>query len=97
MLSGYYIVNEYSGKVLDDPGASPNNGAVIDQWQLNGGANQRWDLVPVGNGNYEIRNEASGKVLDNGLSTSEGTKIDQCQPYGGMNQQWQVTLTARPS
>ena len=72
LLSGFYIVNAASGKVLDDPGASPNNGAVIDQWQLNGGANQRWDLVPVGNGNYFIQNEASDLVLDNGLSTTEG-------------------------
>ena len=48
LLSGYYIINEYSGKVLDDPGASTSNGAVIDQWQLNGGTNQRWDLIPVG-------------------------------------------------
>ena len=52
----YYIVNEASGKVLDDPGGSTSNGAHIDQWQLNGGTNQRWDLVPVGNGNYAIEN-----------------------------------------
>ena len=26
MLSGYYIVNADSGKVLDDPGGSPSNG-----------------------------------------------------------------------
>src|SRR5271165_1405517 len=75
LLSGYYIVNEASGKVLDDPGASPNNFAVIDQWQLNGAGNQRWDLISVGNGYYQIRNEASGLVLDNSLSTTEGTPI----------------------
>ena len=82
MLSGYYIVNAASGKVLDDPGGSTSNGAVIDQWQLNGGTNQRWDLVPVGNGNYSIQNEASQLVLDNSLSTSNGTVIDQWQSYG---------------
>ena len=96
LLAGFYIMNEYSGKVLDDPGASPNNAEIIDQYQLNGEGNQRWDLVPVENGNYFIRNEASGLVLDNGLSTSLGTKIGQWQPYGGMNQQWQITLTALP-
>ena len=90
LLAGFYIVNVYSGKVLDDPGASPNNFAVIDQYQLNGAGNQRWDLLPVGNGNYEIRNEASGLVLDNSFSTTEGTVIDQFQPYGDMNQQWQL-------
>ena len=90
LLSGFYIMNEYSGKVLDDPGAPPNNVAIMDQYQLNGAGNQRWDLVPVGNGNVYIQNEASHLVLDNSLSTSLGTKIDQWQPYGGMNlnQQW---------
>ncbi len=93
LLSGYYIVNEASGKVLDDPGLSANNGAIIDQWQINGGANQRWDLVPVGNGNYAIENEASHLVLDNSRSTSNGTVIDQWQSYGGANQQWQLEKT----
>ncbi len=89
MLSGYYIINASSGKVLDDPGFSANNGAIIDQWQINGGANQRWDLVSVGNGNYFIQNEASQLVLDDpNFSTSEGTDIDQWQPNGGANQQW---------
>ena len=48
LLSGYYIVNASSGKVLDDPGGSTSNGTLIDQWQLNGGANQQWDFVPAG-------------------------------------------------
>jgi hypothetical protein len=79
LLAGFYIVNAYSGKVLDDPGASPNNFAVIDQWQLNGAGNHRWDLISVGSGYYEIRNEASGLVLDNSVSFTEGTPIDQFQ------------------
>ena len=50
LLSGYYIVNAASGKVLDDPNFSTTNGAAIDQWQLNGGANQRWNVVPQKDG-----------------------------------------------
>ncbi len=91
MLSGYYIVNEASGKVLDDPGGSTSNGAIIEQWQLNGGMNQRWDLLPVANGsvNFELVNEASGKVLgDPGFSTSNGTGIIQWQWNAGLNEQW---------
>src|SRR5271165_7453007 len=93
LLSGYYIVNAASGKVLDDPGGSTSNGAVIEQWQLNGGMNQRWDLLPVANGsvNCELVNEASGKVLgDPGFSTSKGTGIIQWQWNGGLNEQWVV-------
>jgi hypothetical protein len=88
MLSGYYLINVASGKVLDDPGGSTSDGVQIDQWQLDGGANQRWDLVGVGNGNVYIQNEASHLVLDNSFSTSDGTNIDQSQSYGGLNQQW---------
>ena len=91
LLSGYYIVNEASGKVLDDPGGSTNNGAVIDQWQLNGGANQRWDFVELGNGYYEIVNEASGKVLDDRLSaTRRDPDRSSTRPTARPNQQWQV-------
>jgi hypothetical protein len=89
LLTGYYIVNA-DGDALDDPGASPYNFAVIDQWQLNGGANQRWDLVQQPGGDYEIRNEASGLVLDNSYSTVGGTRIDQFQQTNTMNQQWQL-------
>ena len=50
MLSGYYLINAYSGKVLDEPGGSATLGAVIDQWQINGGLNQQWQIVPMYNG-----------------------------------------------
>jgi hypothetical protein len=91
LLSGYYIVNAASGKVLDDPGGSTSNGAVIEQWQLNCGMNQRWDILPVASGsvNCLLVNEASGKVLgDPGFSTSNGTGIIQWQWNGGRNEQW---------
>jgi hypothetical protein len=46
--SGYYkIVSRSSGKVLDVPGASTANGAIIEQWTDNGGQNQQWSLVQV--------------------------------------------------
>ena len=43
----YKIVNRRSGLVLDVPGFSPNNGAIIQQFTDNGGANQKWYLVPT--------------------------------------------------
>ena len=45
LLSGYYIVNAYSGKVLDDPNFSTSDGTPIIQYQLNGGLNQQWKLL----------------------------------------------------
>jgi hypothetical protein len=37
LLSGYYIVDAYSGKMLDDPAFSTSDGTLIQQFQLNGG------------------------------------------------------------
>jgi hypothetical protein len=91
LLSGYYIVNEASGKVLDDPGGSTSNTADIDQWQLNGGANQQWNVVPQTDGRFELVNVSSSKALtDPNFSKSNGTIIQQSQPNGGANQQWEL-------
>ena len=88
-LPAYYIVNNASGKVLDDPNSSTRNGAVIDQWQLNGGANQQWETVQLPDGNLKIVNVASHKVLgDPGYSTSYPTSIVQWKWNNGMNEQW---------
>ena len=43
----YRIVSKYSGKVLDVLGVSQANGALIQQYDYLGGANQQWQLVPV--------------------------------------------------
>jgi Calpain family cysteine protease/Ricin-type beta-trefoil lectin domain-like len=95
LLSGYYIVNASSGKVLDDPAFSTSNGAIIQQYQPNGGANQRWNLVALADGNYEVFNAYSGKVLDDpAFSTSNGTLIQQYQLNGGLNQQWKFVALA---
>ena len=42
----YYRVSpKHSGKALDVAGASPNNGANVQQWTYGGGPNQLWRLV----------------------------------------------------
>ena len=46
------IVNVGSGLVLDDPPSFSTNN--VDQWQLNDGANQQWNIVPVNGGGGEV-------------------------------------------
>jgi hypothetical protein len=88
-VPAFYVINNASGKVLDDPNSSTRNGAVIDQWQLNGRANQQWEIVPLPDGYLKIVNVASHKVLgDPGYSTSNGTSIIQWKWNNGMNEQW---------
>ncbi|HEX4206211.1 MAG TPA: RICIN domain-containing protein [Ktedonobacteraceae bacterium] len=89
----YKLVNQNSSKVLDVTNKSTSNGAVIQQWDYVGGANQQWQLVDVGNGYDKVVNRNSGLVLDvtNG-STSNGAVIQQWAftGGGGANQKWQV-------
>ena len=56
LLSGYYLVNAASGKVLDDPNFSKSNGAVIQQYQPNGRTNQQWNFVKRPDGHRKIVN-----------------------------------------
>jgi hypothetical protein len=92
-----YIVNVASGKVLDDPGGSMDDGTVIQQFQLNGGRNQLWQLIPQGNGTVVIVNAFSGKALDDpGGSLADGAPIEQFGqipgPWGngGRSLQWRI-------
>jgi hypothetical protein len=89
----YEIVNKNSGKVLDVFNDSTSDGALIQQWDYSGTANQQWQLVPVDNSGmyYEIVSENSGKVLDVfNDSTSNGAVIQQWDYSGTANQQWQL-------
>ena len=38
--------NRHSGLVLEDPGSSTDTHTQMDQWGANGGANQKWVLLP---------------------------------------------------
>jgi hypothetical protein len=89
----YQIVNVNSGKVLDVNDGSTASGALIQQWEPTGGANQEWYLNPVGLINwqecYQIISVNSGLAVDvNGGSVEDGATIQQWTPSAGANQQW---------
>lgn len=89
-FSGYYeIVNAGSGMVLEVPGFSTNNGAGLDQWIANGGANQQWTISIAGGSAYQILNRNSGLAMEvYGQATTNGAMVDQWASWGGANQQW---------
>ncbi|MGD9210010.1 MAG: RICIN domain-containing protein, partial [Desulfobacteraceae bacterium] len=87
----YQIVNRNSGNVLDVNNASTENGADVIQWPDNGGHNQHWEIIDVGDGYSQIVNRNSGLNLDvNGASTADGTKVIQWPYNGGYNQHWEI-------
>ncbi len=87
----YELVNRNSSMLADVSGASKVPGAKAIQWANDGGTNQQWQLVSLGNGYDTIVNRNSGLVLDvSGASTAEGAKILQWPSNGGTNQQWSL-------
>jgi len=46
-MATFKIASQFDGKVLDVPGFATGNGAVIQQFQDNGGVNQHWQLIRV--------------------------------------------------
>ena len=86
------IISLNSGKVLDVPGLSRAAGERIQQFSVNGGSNQQWELESSEDGNaVYILNRNSGLVLDvPGLSVNPGVLIQQYPINRGPNQQWQM-------
>ena len=95
----YQLVARHSGKVLDVSGISKNNGANVHQWEYVGGANQHWQITPVGNGYYTLKAKHSGLALavdlnpatNGGLnSTFKGVNIFQYGTNQDDNRLWKI-------
>jgi pectate lyase len=90
--NGYYkLVNRFTGKVLDVAARSTANGALVQQWSDNGGANQQWRLVATDSGYYTLINRNSGLAMEvANWSTASGAQIQQWAGNGGAWQQWRL-------
>ncbi|WP_410643530.1 PHB depolymerase family esterase [Amycolatopsis sp. lyj-346] len=82
--SGTSLVGAQSGRCLDVASASHTNGAAVQLWDCNGGANQQWTATASG----ELR-VYGDKCLDaTGQGTSAGTAIQIWDCTGQANQKW---------
>lgn len=82
----YVIVNVNSGKALDVSGASAFNKAVVQQYDSNGSAAQRWFIRDSG-GSYYLQSALGNWVLDiSGGSTADGTAVTLYEPNGSAAQ-----------
>ncbi|ONI82861.1 hypothetical protein ALI144C_17495 [Actinosynnema sp. ALI-1.44] len=69
------------------------DGAGAELWQCVPGApKQIWDVIPVGDNKYQLKNRNSGKCLDvyNSNLDNNGL-IMQHSCHNGLNQQWELT------
>jgi hypothetical protein len=86
---GGLLRNVNSQRCVDVFGSSTNKNANVQQYACNGGGNQRWEFVGLGNGQFAIRNVNSGLVLDvAGDSRANGANVQQFPWNGGKNQRW---------
>jgi predicted alpha-1,6-mannanase (GH76 family) len=85
----YYIQNRNSGLYLDVWGISTADGAGISQGVYNGGANQQFRFLPIGDGAYQVQPVHSGKAMDvEGISKNNGANVFQWTYFGTPNQQF---------
>ncbi|MFI5933847.1 pectinesterase family protein [Actinoplanes sp. NPDC051494] len=91
----YQVAVKKSGLCIDVPGASKDNGALLQQWGCSAGAGwQQFKLVAAGS-NFLIQNVSSGKCADvpAGSKTS-GQRVQQYTCVGSQtNQQWRITAS----
>jgi hypothetical protein len=77
------------GMVLDVSGASTAVGAPVIQWYQNGGANQRWNIVPDFNGYEHIVNVNSGMCL--ATNGQPGNHVSQWPCSNSTQEDWRDT------
>ena len=87
-----YLGTESSSQTLflDVSGASQSWGAQVVQWYLNGGANQKWDIQNLADGNVEFVNANSGQCLTTDGVAGDGVYQFPC--VGAKSQEWSTDL-----
>jgi hypothetical protein len=83
---GAVITSAADGRALDAVGG----GDKVTVWPMHGAANQRWRLVPAGDGTVFIECAADGRVLDVAMG---GTRVIRWPRHGGTKQRWRLVPT----
>jgi hypothetical protein len=93
-LSGTFKISAVSsGKCLDVPGASTDDGVLLHQWACHGRENQQWQVKSLGGGEHQLVSVGSGKCVDlKGGNTAAGAPVQQwpCRDSND-NQRWKLT------
>jgi hypothetical protein len=85
------IQNQNSAKVLGVDQMSTADSANIVQYDDNGSADHRWQLLDNGNGLVKVRNMNSGKVLGvDQMSTADSARVVQFDDNGTTDHVWQL-------
>lgn len=86
----YQITAKHSGRVLDAPGMQTANGTRLQQYDWNGGANQRWLFTPNADGTFTIIGKQSGRAVDAALPATSSSVVQLWDSNGGAQQHWRL-------
>ena len=94
-LVNQLLVSQLSGTCVDVTGAKTDNGSPLMVFPCNGGANQRWDLLPETDGSYRVVGRQSGKCLDvPGGAQDDSLRLQIWDCWGGAPQRWYLDAGA---
>ena len=87
----FSFASRLSNKVIDVVNGGIADGTDAVQWGWNGGDDQKWDLVHLGNGQYKLTGVASGKLLEvAGASGNNGAAVQIWSSNNHNCQKWTV-------
>jgi hypothetical protein len=91
----YELIGQASGKCLDVPLSSTNDGATLDILTCTGGSNQLFRIDAVTGGSYTMTNVNSGKCLGF-ADTMRNTPMSQSACSGSLTQAFAAMNTTGP-
>ena len=95
VVGSVQIIAKSSGACLDVRDKSLIELAQVQQWSCGGGANQLWQLMPVGDGSFEVISLNSGMSLSVAWSSLDNGGLIIQWPYlDAPAQHWTVTPTS---
>lgn len=94
-----FYIKTFCGKCVDVYGHNKDNGAIVNQWEYNGGENQKWIIHHTHKGNknknvghqkFSFKSKHSGRALD--VSQAPNTKDHTIiwDYHGGDNQKFRL-------
>lgn len=90
---GYYLImNKYTGKVLNIPNNSKNEGTQVIQWGNNMGENELFQIEATGDGYWTISPKLNPNMcltISNN-SKDDGAAVIQKKSSNGDNQKWEL-------
>ena len=86
----YYITSKANNKVLAVNGGVTTSGAILIEWENNGGADQQWFLKDAGDENYCLVNNKSGLYVTAENENKNAQVIQKEWTEGDAKQIWRL-------